>query len=377
MSTVAPKPNPHMLVSRTRCPHLGSADDPVTSTLYPSPIGHCYRANPHEAIDLDHQARFCLSAEHPQCPVFQMAQAGRLPKELRRKGSYSYDEDGGANWGRRIGTILLLGLLAGMIFLFNEGLVLNETGETPIAAANPPTATSTPTPTVTRTPTTQPSPSPQPTRTSIPTSTIPSTFTVVPTQAAPSHTPRPSATPTPGEIIVLATTYVDDVNVRSGPHISYPIAWLTGVAGTVLSVTGQADGGGWLQVCCQDGVGGWVALETVSLSDDLATVPVIPIPAPSVVIVPVRLNIRSGPGIIYPVLGIAEEGNEFEIVASYEDGLWWQVCCIDERRGWVIGESVIVYGDTSTIPPAINIPPTPTFTPEPVIVATNTPEPSP
>ena len=371
MSTVAPKVEPHTLVSRTRCPHLGSADDPVTSTLYPSPIGHCYHANPHEAIDLDHQARYCLSAEHPQCPVFQLAQAGRLPKELRRKGTYSYGDEVESNWSRRLGTVLLLGLLAGMIFIFTQGLALNETDETPVAAANPPTATRTPTLTPTTTPSQQPSPSPHPTQT--PAATIPATFTVSPAEPTATHTLAPSATATPGEIVVLATTYVDDVNVRSGPHISYPIVWLTGTAGVTLTVTGQADGGGWLQVCCQEGVGGWIALETVSLSDDLATVPVIPVPAPSVVIVPVLLNIRLGPGISYSVLGIAEKDQTFDIVASYEDGLWWQVCCIDGRRGWVIGESVVIYGDASLIPQAVNIPPTPTFTPEPVAIATATP----
>lgn len=368
MSTVAPKLDPHTLVSRTRCPHLGSADDPVTSTLYPSPIGHCYRANPHEAIDLDHQARYCLSAEHSQCPVFQMAQASRLPKELRRKGSYSYGDERESNWGRRIGAVLLLGLLAGMIFLFNEGLVLNETKGTPVAAANPPTATFTHTPTITPTPTAQPSLTPRPSLTFTP------TLTVIPTHPTPSYTPRPSATPTPDEIIVSATTYVDDVNVRSGPHISYPIVWLTGATGTVLTVIGQSEGGGWIQVCCQEDVDGWVALETVSLSTDLTRVPLIPVPTPSVVIIPERLNMRSGPGIIYPVLGIAERDEAYDIMASYQDGLWWQVCCLAGRRGWVIGESVIVYGDTSTIPPAVNIPPTPTSTPEPGGIITATPD---
>ena len=365
MSTVAPKVEPHTLVSRTRCPHLGSADDPVTSTLYPSPIGHCYHATPHEGIDLDHQARHCLSADHTQCPVFQLTQPGRLPKELRRRGTYNYGNEVESNWGRRLVTVLLLGLLVGMIYFFTQELASNVTEATPVAAANPATSTPTPTPTPTR----QPSPSPRPSHTV----TIPAALTVAPTQPTATRTLIPSATATSGEIVILATTFVDDVNVRSGPHISYPSVWLTGVAGSTLTVIGQADGGGWLQVCCQDGVSGWVALETVSLADPLASVPVIPVPAPSVVIVPARLNLRSGPGIIYPVLGIAEKDDTFDIVAHYQDGLWWQVCCVDGRRGWVIGESVVVYGDTRAIPPAVNIPPTPTFTPEPVFVPTATP----
>jgi len=372
MSTVAPNSEPHQVASQHRCPYLGSADDPGTATLYPSPIGHCYRVAVHEAVDLDHQAQYCLSEAHQDCLVFRQTTAERLPKNLRRKGNYDYAIEPARSWGQRLSTWLLWGIVGCMIVLFVRTLVLDAGGEEPTAAANIPAFTATPTLTPSSTFTATPIPTPRPSQTAV-TATLPVTFTPVSVASlTPSPTRTATATATPDESVITAISAAAGLNVYSGPHTSYPTVWQTEAVGQVLTIIGQSENGLWLQVCCAAGLGGWLTLESVTIEGDLAHVPVIPTAEPRAIIVPVRLNIRSGPGVIYPVLAIADQGAEYEIVASYQDGLWWQVCCVGNRRGWVIGESLIIYGDTGTVPEAVNIPPTPTFTPEPFLPPTPT-----
>lgn len=353
-------------VTLKRCPYLGSADDPETAALYPSPAGHCYRARPHEAVDLEHQEQFCLTEQHRTCPVLAQTTPGRLPKPLRRKGSYQYQyvsEMEQSRWRSALAWLLLAFLGVTVVWLGRTELGLMIAPQEPAADffLNP---TASPTVAHTLTPTLRPSPTALPRVSTLP--TVPPTFTPRAADTA-TPSPMPSATLTPvlDGSQVVGQPAAAEVNVRTGPHLSYPIAWQVDAAAASLTITGQTADGAWLQVCCADGVGGWITREMVTISGDLAEVPIIPLPRPRLVIGAGRLNIRAGPGVNYPVLTIAEEGTEYEIIASYAEGLWWQICCVEGRSGWVIGESVTVYGEISTIPPALNIPPTPTMTPEP------------
>jgi uncharacterized protein YraI len=300
-------------------------------------------------------------------------QAERLPKALRRKGNYDYATEPAQSWGHQLGTWLLWGVVGVLIILFGRMLVLAPGDEEPLAAANPPTftVTHTTTPTLTITYTPAPSATPRPSQIP-PTATLPVTFTPV---VIITVTPSPSRTPTatPDETVITASVAAAGTLVYSGPHPSYPIVWQIDTVTQILTITGQSEDGLWLQVCCAEGFGGWLTAETVVVNGDLTHVPVIPKMQPHITILPIRLNVRSGPGVMYPVLAVVEQGVEYRVVASYQDGLWWQICCINNRHGWVIGESVVVYGDPSRIPPAVNIPPTPTFTPEPIILSTPTP----
>ena len=57
------------------------------------------------------------------------------------------------------------------------------------------------------------------------------------------------------------------------------------------------------------------------------------------VIVPL-LNIRTGPGTDYELLFTVNEGDELELIGRTSDGSWWQICCVNDEVGWVIGEAV-------------------------------------
>ncbi len=82
------------------------------------------------------------------------------------------------------------------------------------------------------------------------------------------------------------------------------------------------------------------------------------------------VNIRSGPGTVYPIIAALDSGGQAMIVGQNPEGDWWQIRLEDERLGWVYGEIVTAQGDTTGIPVAANIPtppppPTPAATPTP------------
>ncbi|MCC6454889.1 MAG: SH3 domain-containing protein [Caldilineaceae bacterium] len=79
------------------------------------------------------------------------------------------------------------------------------------------------------------------------------------------------------------------------------------------------------------------------------------------------LNVRSGPGTAYPVVGALNSGQQADIVAKNPEGDWWQVSLPTGGAGWVYGPLVQAMGDTASITVASDIPAAPpTPTPAPV-----------
>ncbi|MCG2768929.1 MAG: SH3 domain-containing protein, partial [Anaerolineae bacterium] len=107
---------------------------------------------------------------------------------------------------------------------------------------------------------------PDPTNTPIPTETL---IPVV-------DTPVPNASPTPeGSQDDIATIKTGVLNVRQGPSTSYPIV-TTLRFGSKVTVLGQNQTAGWLQVRLSDGTVGWVSR---SYTDFTGTATVVPTPA--------------------------------------------------------------------------------------------------
>jgi hypothetical protein len=78
------------------------------------------------------------------------------------------------------------------------------------------------------------------------------------------------------------------------------------------------------------------------------------------------VNLRSGPGLAYPVIAQLRAGQEAEIIARNESGDWWQVAWDKPGQAWVAGMVVKVSGPIDTVPVATEIPPPPpTATPAP------------
>jgi heat shock protein HslJ/uncharacterized protein YraI len=94
------------------------------------------------------------------------------------------------------------------------------------------------------------------------------------------------------------------------------------------------------------------------------------------------LNVRSGPGVNFPVIGFARSGDEGEIVGRNEDSTWWAVAMpsAPNGAGWVAADFVLASNIENV--PVIAAPPPPTAAPtaRPTAVppvATPTPPPAP
>jgi uncharacterized protein YraI len=75
----------------------------------------------------------------------------------------------------------------------------------------------------------------------------------------------------------------------------------------------------------------------------------------------VVLNVRSGPGTSYEVLGALQPGTELTLLARSADGGWFQIAypADSDERGWVIGEFLEIQGAPDQLPVA-EAPPAPT-----------------
>lgn len=85
------------------------------------------------------------------------------------------------------------------------------------------------------------------------------------------------------------------------------------------------------------------------------------------------VNIRSGPGTTYSLLGSEQAGSIYRITGKSPDGAWWQID-YNGREAWVFGQLAAVTGGEA-VAIAQNIPPAPTAPPAPP--PTNTPVPQP
>jgi serine/threonine-protein kinase len=79
------------------------------------------------------------------------------------------------------------------------------------------------------------------------------------------------------------------------------------------------------------------------------------------------LNVRSGPGTDYPVVGQLSRGARAEISGRNADSSWWQVVLASGAEGWVLASLVTVEGAVDQIAVAAvpTRPPTPTPPPTP------------
>ncbi|MCX7707290.1 MAG: SH3 domain-containing protein, partial [Anaerolineae bacterium] len=84
------------------------------------------------------------------------------------------------------------------------------------------------------------------------------------------------------------------------------------------------------------------------------------------------VNLRSGPGRAYPIVGRLRAGQETAIVARNANGDWWQVAWDGPGQAWVAGTVVRVLGPIDTVAVAEKIPappPTATRAPQPTAAA--------
>ena len=157
-----------------------------------------------------------------------------------------------------------------------------------------------------------------------------------------------TAPPSTGGTVTANT----NVNVRGGPGLQYDIIGLLGL-GETAEIIGLSINQNWWYVSSpqlENGTG-WVFDELVT-AENVANVPTldengnpiagevkIPTPAPGSpsVTAQVNLNIRSGPGTDYELIGLLAEGQKAQVIGKNTEGTWWaiNIPSAENGRGWV------------------------------------------
>jgi len=211
----------------------------------------------------------------------------------------------------------------------------------------------------------------------------------VPVIATPPVPPTTDLVP-PGPNDPQATT-IANTYVRTGPGQEYP-AYGVAQSGKTGWVIGTSEDGAWWAVRLDPkviGAGyGWV-MKQYTTSSNTANVPVIKNPQTAPVVVPPPsasvtpppagsayavaadyVNVRTGPGTNYPVLGVAAPGATAVITGKSSDGAWWQIQVPTQFSangfGWVSASYTLAYNTGSV--PVVSAPPAP-----PTVAATPPP----
>ena len=73
---------------------------------------------------------------------------------------------------------------------------------------------------------------------------------------------------------------------------------------------------------------------------------------PELTVLTRALNVRSGPGTNYPVIGGLKQGDSAAIVGRHSASGWWQIALAGGKTGWVSGSTALVKvsGATDTAP---------------------------
>jgi len=194
--------------------------------------------------------------------------------------------------------------------------------------------------------------------------------------ANPTPVPPEVGAPTPMPDSASVTANVE-INVRSGPGTNYP-SYGVAPAGAQAPVIGVSPDGSWWNISVKPenvpSGNAWVSAEFVT-AQNTDSVPVVqPPPAPPETVPPTPapdeptatttdvVNLRSGPGLNYPIYGLAPKGATGKVVGVSEDRGWWAVelptTTAPDGFGWVSADWVVTK-NTENVPviPAGELPP--------------------
>lgn len=155
----------------------------------------------------------------------------------------------------------------------------------------------------------------------------------------------------PGASVAVTT---GELTVRSGPGLAAPVLGIART-GNRLYFLGRNGDGTWINVRTQFGTG-WVATEFTTIAGS----PVAPVTAEQAIAIvqAATLNVRTGPGVEFQVLGVVDGGTELTIIGTNSNRTWFNVQT-PFGPGWVSDLYVITRNEfggspntTDTVNPA-------------------------
>jgi N-acetylmuramoyl-L-alanine amidase len=130
-------------------------------------------------------------------------------------------------------------------------------------------------------------------------------------------------------------TGVSRLNVRSGPGVGYPVVVILD-AGANVGLIGRNADASWVQIQLAGAVQGWVNSRFVAANIPIANLPVtLSAGAASASVHAFFLNVRSGPGVAFAVVGTLGRGDGVNLVGRNFDASWAQIVLPNGTRGWV------------------------------------------
>jgi uncharacterized protein YraI len=154
---------------------------------------------------------------------------------------------------------------------------------------------------------------------------------------------------------ITATAY-GTINVRSGPGAQYEIVGQLD-AEEQVSVDGrESEEGGWLRVMLDNGIVGWVASFAVLLDGDTEVLPIISEEPPTpegegvTMIAYGRVNIRSGPGMEFNIVGQFDVDDTALVTGRSNEDNDWLYVETEDLQGWVAYFTVTIQGNPDSLP---------------------------
>ena len=161
-----------------------------------------------------------------------------------------------------------------------------------------------------------------------------------------------------GTAVVQAGT----LNVRSGPAVAYKVVATTRWGETV-TLLGRNGNSSWAKIRIADGREGWVNAAYLATSTPISSLPdmsntVTPDQDARALINEGMLNVRSGPGMEYPVVVAIGNGNYVQLLGRDANSTWVKVLTHTGHQGWLNSYYTTMYVPLESLP-IIAAPPVP------------------
>lgn len=161
-----------------------------------------------------------------------------------------------------------------------------------------------------------------------PTPTAEPTYEPVPTY---TPTPETTAAPTAPTAVTVDRAFLPTTQpIPTKPLVDTSSSVL--VATTVVSATASSSSSANLET------------STTLANTDVATTPTATPAGPLLAVSAPAINVRGGPDTTFEIVGAANQGETFDLLARSADGGWWQVCCFNGQEGWIYGDLATVTG---------------------------------
>jgi len=150
----------------------------------------------------------------------------------------------------------------------------------------------------------------------------------------------PTPSPMPPSVDPFGRVTAYRLNVRSGSGRYYDIIGQLNRE-QVVSLVGRNTASTWLQIRLPNGLEGWVSARYMWSRVPIYTLPVtggdVPNPSPEPIgyVIVNKLNVRSGPGTHYGIMGWVYRYQRVRVLDRSYDGKWLKVEIAPNYQGWV------------------------------------------